>query len=647
MIENNIFIQFIAAIFYLFACLSLGIFILDKFKRHSSTFQPSELVFISLSFILGAGIISSIWLLLALGGLFRLRFILPILAVCAISGFLCLRQVTARTIIQLKNIWTETRTYSWAWQCIAGLGLILLFLGLFSMVHWAGDAVAFYLAVPKIVANSGRLSLLPAYEDFMSVGLQGEMHAAFFMKTGEPVFFKFFSGISSFATALILIGVSGKAGLKRKGKWLVLAAYVTSSAVFTIIGDGKTDIIAASVGIAAYYLAITNGPVSLIGVLCGLAGTMKLSYIVTIFPGIAFLEIWHQIKNKGQIKKPKNNGQGLKNILIKGIQIGGWCLLAALPHFIKNGLLLNAPFAPITGNGIGWMNQDFFGPETTKRLLVLYPLALSWGKFWGQGGNLSPLLLAFSPLALFVPKPRKWLSHSLIAIIIAGLIGMGCWILRFASVLAIRYYFPTLLLFFPACMRCAEYVLTQDTKPKFLKFSSMSCVITILISTGLFSFRNYYNPSRITDLFTGSVTTCDWDWMPGNGYCIAHNEINQIARPGARVYLATWYRYWLNPDLIQCTNGISDIYLGNLNSESLWENIYERGFEYLITDGSRPQLDPEKQTLPKWISAERLNPIDQSIGVYKLEFRDVPPMIKVEVECIRIEDSSQWKLVQK
>ena len=34
--------------------------------------------------------------------------------------------------------------------------------------------------------------------------------------------------------------------------------------------------------------------------------------------------------------------------------------------------------------------------------------------------------------------------------------------------------------------------------------------------------------------------------------------------------------------------------------------MYERGFEYLIVDGSQPQFDPQIQSLPDWVIAERL-----------------------------------------
>ena len=643
----SIYIQLLAAIFYLFACLSLGVFILKKYKLLSASFSHSALVFLSLSFILGAGIISSVWLLLALGGVFRLRFILPILAICTILGLSYMKQLAIRTIAQLKNIWVETRIYSWAWQGIAVLSSLLLLLGLFSMKYWAGDAIAVYLAVPKVVAHTGRLSLLPGYEGFMSVGLQAEMHAAFFLKTGEPVFLKLFSGFSSFAAAIILIGIGEKSGLKRRGKWLILAAYVSSSAIYFIIGDGKPDIIAASIGIAVYYLALTGGPVSLIGILCGLAGTMKLSYIVTMFPGVAFLVIWNQINSNGGIKnKRARKDQLFSAILIKGVQIGGWCLLSALPHFIKNGLLLNAPFAPIGASGIGWLEQKWFGPETTKRLLLMYPISLTWGSYWAQAGNLSPLLLAFFPLNIFLQKPKKWLESPLVAITIAGMIGMGCWFLRFASVLAPRYYLATLLIIFPVGIRGAEYVIANDVKPKMLKFFSMSFVFVILISAGITSSRYYYKPSLIPKFFKGLTTPCDWDGNPDAGFCVAHNEINRIAQPGARVYLASYYRYWLRPDLLQCTNGISDI-INSSNSEDMWIEMYERGFEYLLVDGSRPEFDPQTQSLPDWVIVERLSPPDHTIAAYRLVFNQMPPEIEVIMTCQRRKGTAQWELVNK
>jgi hypothetical protein len=647
MIEKNAIIQIIFAAAYLLACLNLGVFILRKIQQKNCKFTPSALTFTSLAFVFGAGIISSLWLLLALSGLFKNRIILPVLAVCIVIGAKYIKQLVYEITTQLKHIWWEARSYSWSWQVIIALNLTLLILGMFSMVNWGGDAVAFYLAVPKVVAHTGRLSLLRSFEGFMSVGLQAEMHSAYFMKTGEPVFLKLFSGISSAAMVSILMGISGEAGLKRKGKWLVLAAYITSSAIYMSVGDGKPDIIAASLGVAAYYLAFTNGPVILIGILCGLAGTMKMSYLGTMFPGIAYLIIWNQVKISGACINKQQISKLFKEILIKGLKIGAWCLLAALPHIIKNGLLLNAPFAPLGMSGIGWMDQNWFGPETTRRLLLLYPFALTWGDFWAQGGNLSPLLIAFFPLNIFLPKKNKMFESPLFTITFAGLIGMCLWFLRYASVFAPRYYLATLLMFFPIGISGVEHVIAFEKKPKLLKFLSLFCVFATLISVGINSVFTYYNPAEIPESINGNPNLCNLDWEPPTGFCVAENEINRIAEPGSRVYLASWYRYWLNPDLIQCTNGISDIFLENLNSEDLWIKFYERGFEYLIIDGSRPQFDPETQTLPSWMNAERLNQSGLPIGAYKIEFNDPPHSVKVKVDCIRNEGSAQWELIQK
>ena len=123
MIVNNMVFQFVSSTAYLFACLCLGVFILRKIQQRNNLFSPSALVFSSLSFILGAGIISSIWLLLALFGLFRNRFILPILAICVLLGISYIKQLMIDAVRQLKKIWVETRTFSWSWQLIISLSL--------------------------------------------------------------------------------------------------------------------------------------------------------------------------------------------------------------------------------------------------------------------------------------------------------------------------------------------------------------------------------------------------------------------------------------------------------------------------------------------------------------------------------------------
>ncbi len=627
---------------YAFACLSLGLFLLQILEAKQPLHNRSALVKLATAFILGLGIISAIWLLLALVGWFKLSSIVPILILGACSGLRWLPANLSAAFAQIKTIWQATRSDSCAWQGIAAITLILLLAGLISMTPWEGDAIAVYLAVPKVLAASYRLTLLPGYETFMSVGLLGEMHAAAFIRLNngsEPMALKLFSGLTSLAALIMLLGLSTQAGLQRRGKWLVAASYFTSSAIYTMLGNGKPDIIAAALGLAAYYYALTAGPGSLIGLFSGFAGVMKLSYLVTVFPGIAWLALWQELKTLNfQHLKPQELLPPLRKVLITGLKIAGWVILAFLPHFLKNWALLNAPFAPFGQAGIGWLDQNFFGFETTRRILLTYPFAITFGSYYGQAGDLSPLLLAFLPLAFCLPRPKNLLQSPLAALTLAASLGLLVWLLRFPSVLAPRYYLATLVIFFPIAMRGAEYLFSTETSPKMVTFFGVAMTIFILIAVGKNSL-DYYHAEQVFDLPFTTKKYCENELLAD--LCVVEKKINSVTQPGDRVFLASYYRYWLRPDLLLCTNSaheISLVYNGlqNPEPETGWRAIYQRGFKYLILDGSLPYLQADTLQTPAWVKATELIRSGQA-AAYKLEFAPDAPAVKENIACQRFE----------
>ena len=73
-----------------------------------------------------------------------------------------------------------------------------------------GDAAAFYMILPKIMANSHELIPVPGYESFMSVGLQGEMHYAALMVLGSADAAQLFEWPTILAGAVIFLAIGSK-----------------------------------------------------------------------------------------------------------------------------------------------------------------------------------------------------------------------------------------------------------------------------------------------------------------------------------------------------------------------------------------------------------------------------------------------------
>jgi hypothetical protein len=124
-------------------------------------------------------------------------------------------------------------------------------------------------------------------------------------------------------------------------------------------------------------------------------------------------------------------------------------------------------------------------------------------------------------------------------------------------------------------------------------------------------------------------------------------EINEEAKPGSRVYLASYLHYWLRSDLLQCASNSSDHDIPvRVSAEQLWLELYERGFQYLFIDKYShayllEQLDISQP--PKWVN---LIPkfSSETLYIYKLKFERPPSTIK-PATCERLPSSRIWKVV--
>ena len=163
---------------YSVACLGAGIIfwrIFSRFTKQLSGISPGTVL--ATAFILGEGILAGFWVLLALGGLFRLRYIALLSVLCAICGIYFGWDIFNGFKRQISSIWKDLRKDTWGWQFIAGLTVVLCMLWVTSLGRpFNGDGSAFYIAIAKLFAYSHNLLKLPGYESFSNIGLSGEMH---------------------------------------------------------------------------------------------------------------------------------------------------------------------------------------------------------------------------------------------------------------------------------------------------------------------------------------------------------------------------------------------------------------------------------------------------------------------------------------
>jgi hypothetical protein len=116
-----------------------------------------------------------------------------------------------------------------------------------------------------------------------------------------------------------------------------------------------------------------------------------------------------------------------------------------------------------------------------------------------------------------------------------------------------------------------------------------------------------------------------------------YESINKIAKPGSRVFLFSYFRFWLRPDLIQCSSGARDEIPWDgkdfekywlEGSGKFWSKLYENGFTYLFIDNSLLSTMVFKAK-PDWVTIEEVYPQSEHGGAYHLVYRNAPGEVRL------------------
>jgi len=280
--------------------------------------------------------------------------------------------------------------------------------------------------------------------------------------------------------------------------------------------------------------------------------------------------------------------ENFKLFLLKNFVFYGWIMPSASSSF----------FSP------------YFSDDTTLRLLLSYPLALVYGDYWAQTGNLSSLLLGCLPFVFLVPR-RFWLERrQLLLLWVSCLCGLLVWLLIFPSVFQPRYMLLCLLLLgIPLLAAAAHYSRSSKLTAIMLPVLA-ACAIWVAYDAAR---KNGYISSSATTAYLKEkqpeAMVADF-WKPmAQGQAL----LNEVAPKDARVYVA-YYRYWLRPDLLQQAfprrRSMEEIAEeGRLakDKESFWMYMKKNNVTYLQYDfSSSAFLDPMLADLPPWVEVREI-----------------------------------------
>lgn len=604
---------------YSAVCIGTGLLALRALGLPATPGLDARLPVMSSALILGQALLSATWLLSGLAGWLQPWAIWTVMAALLAVSLPLAAPVLRRAAEQVRAMlgwWTgETVVFR-----LLATGVVLL-AAAFAAAAWLkppfGDAEAFYMTYARVIAATGRIEPMPGlYATFSSIGMIGEPQlAALIAISGVPAA-KLFVWILAAAAAAILHAIGRTAGLGNRGSLLLLAMLFTTTAFTHHIWDGKVDLFAAALGLLAVYwafaartTALAKTALAVTGLAAGFAVVAKFSYAISLAPALLVLLLWPR----------EGNMTARARIVVIGL-VGLWAIVATVPHLVKNAVMFAAPLAPFIGGAAdqNWLQQVWFAPEVIRRIVATYPLALTFGRYPMQGGNLTFLWLAFLPLLWWLPRPARLRDSLLFQLCLAGLAGTLVWMALRPSIIAPRYLLAVLLLFYPLAARAAEHVLDRENAPRWLSGAIAGVTFAAL---AIFSYPLLPIAADSARQLLGRDTG---QCALASTHCPPLLQLNAEAAPGDRVYVLSYYTYWMRDDLLQCrdrgTESKSILLLGGPGLT--WNALLNGGFDWLVVDRASHARDYAAlfdKTPPDYLNVEIRH---QSNDVMVVRLRD-------------------------
>lgn len=572
----------------------VGLALLKSFFKGSWREYPALAMFTS-GFMIGQGFLAAIWLILGINGLFKINFVMAIL----VLSFLLSIYAWPDFILLVKKIWQVLTksvcqlTFVWKALLLFAIALILFFAFGAIINPPLGDAEAYYMVLPKILAGTGRLIPQPNYYEFSKLGLNGEAHYALLMLLGDFHAAKFFVWFTMLAAAGFIISIGTLLKIKATGQIIAVIILLTSTTFTDYITDGKIDIFSAAFGLGAFYWILETRkknwlPFILAGLFLGFAVVAKLSNLISLVPGFAVVAVWHSIIYGREQKKFWLSFGGRTLFFIFAISV--FFLLALTPHLIKNKVLFNDPlsisnkYKKLQWANPVWSAESVKTPVLTEDInpsqmaeknvfirIISYPLAFIFGARGGQGGNLSVLVLAFIPLLFFI----RSFTITQKQILLMFLLALGIWITFRAAAVTPRYILPSLLVIIPLIASKTEAIF--DLKKLYLLKTVIVCALLFVILTTL-----AHNLSYALNFTSIVRNKTDASVYYGPHY-LSLSYVNTNAKLNERVFLVGYYGFFLRPDLlVNLDNEQEKMDVIFYSQPSPWDYFYDHGFKYVV-----------------------------------------------------------------
>lgn len=651
--------------FYALTCLIFGLGVLRVVRIvPSRSADMSAAGYLGTGFAVGQALLGSVWMLLGAASLFSLTMIGGAMVVALLIGLPAISGAVPFVLRRARALAGDIRKLGWVWWAVVALAVILI--ASFFPMTWhrpGGDALAFYLAQPKLFAVTQSLRPLPSYETFSLLSVAAEMQFAVLFSLDGELAAKMLVWPTALCSAALLWAIGSEVGLGRRGQWALLALLFSTTGFTLVLWDGKTELFPTAWALAAVFMLLRLGKapnwqvLGVSGVMAGIAMTAKVSFAPVLVPLMAVLVLFQmsvggaQAQSTGALniegRAGRSFGPWLKAVMIIAVGLGFWGLVGISPMVIKNAYLFAEPLAPFYYFGDTTpfpLDQFWYNEENTRWIVATYPLALVFGTYPMQHGNLTPLWLAFLPLLFLAPRPwfsRGWLArpHPLVALSVGSAVAVVVWVALRPSILAPRYILPVLLTSLPL----AAYAIEMIWQRKSMFWLRWGAVLTLLAVVGLALLR--LQPGLERARIYAGVSVTPW----GDPMWSAADIANNNAPPGTRILLGMYYRSFFRGDLLQCVLSAKETAkvqsAAQIAPEKLWAQLYDLGGRYLVIDGTTHgglfASPPDVSKTPKWLKVVHTEFKERLLSVYALEPTEGAPEPSVSCES---ENGDVWQV---
>lgn len=295
------------------------------------------------SFVLGHAVLGVLIQLIAVAGLLRWYTLLPLFG--AILWVNLRHSPFHRFDWKLQN---SLPKYGLTYVLMFAVALLAVMLAVVALTYPGTDALAYYMAQPKLMAATGHYTPLPGYKEtgFTLLPAIAEMpYAAMYALGGDAVglvasklsMWPVFLGVLS-----LLWRCARGLGLSVDAAWMFVACGTTSTAVTLVAWDGKTDLVGLMYALGAVLWVpglISSKPdrnqYCLFGFLTACSIMAKLSYalVLPFILGIPLFFLWR-----------KRWAVLFRILVIAGLTA---CFAFGVGWWVKNYSLIGEPFAPI------------------------------------------------------------------------------------------------------------------------------------------------------------------------------------------------------------------------------------------------------------------------------------------------------------